>query len=73
MPPTSSRSRRPDDAGGQDTETSPLEDMRQADIANGENPDEETGPPPPEASPEGGSHPTGERQASDNRENDPPA
>lgn len=71
MSPTSSRP--PDDADEQDTETSPLEDMRQADIANGENPDEEASPPSPAAPPAGGSHPTGERQASDNRENDPPA
>ncbi len=37
--------------------------MREADTANGENPDPEQ---PPE-------HPTGERQARENRENDPPA
>ena len=59
--------------------------MRDADIANGENPDEATEQPagvpahtdpddPDRAhNPDTESVPTGERQASENRENDPPA
>jgi hypothetical protein len=59
--------------------------MRDADIANGENPDEanrqpEDGPAPTEPeqpdraeNPETESVPTGDRQAGENRENDPPA
>jgi hypothetical protein len=47
--------------------------MRDADIANGEDPDEANRPPDREQSPETESVPTGERQADENRENDPPA
>lgn len=59
--------------------------MRDADIANGENPDEanrqpedgpattEQDPPDRVSNPEADDVPTGERQAGENRENDPPA
>ncbi len=47
------------------THTPKPETMRQADTANGENPDADTASLP--------GHPTGERQARENRENDPPA
>lgn len=57
--------REPDDA--------PLEAMRQADIANGEKPDEENSQTAPAAQPATGSHPTGDHQARENQENDPPA
>ncbi|MEZ5407501.1 MAG: hypothetical protein R2761_05700 [Acidimicrobiales bacterium] len=69
MPPTPS-SHEPD---GQETETSPVENMRRADVVNGENPDEQTNQRSPAAPPPAGSHPAGERQARENRENDPPA
>ena len=59
--------------------------MRDADVANGENPDEanrqpedapentEERQPDRAQNPETESIPTGERQADENRENDPPA
>jgi len=50
-----------------------VEDMRQADVANGENPDEETSQRPPAAPPSTGQHPTGDQQARDNRDEEPPA
>jgi hypothetical protein len=49
--------------------------MRQADVANGENPEVEPDEPAPEP-PQGkqaGSHRTGEHQAKEDLENDPPA
>jgi hypothetical protein len=52
--------------------------MRDADVANGEDPDEanrqpEDRPAPTERDQQPASVPTGERQADENRENDPPA
>ncbi len=47
--------------------------MRDADVTNGENPDEANGQPDREQNPETESVPTGERQADENRQNDPPA
>ena len=54
-------------------EASPVEEMDRADMANGENLDEESSQRSPAAAPAGNTHPTGERQASENQENDPPA
>ena len=45
--------------------------MESADVTNGEAPD--GGDPAESAGGEASSHPTGERQAQENRENDPPA
>ena len=49
--------------------------MRDADIANGENPDKTVEPEQSDRvqKPESGAARTGERQADENRENDPPA
>jgi hypothetical protein len=63
----------PDQAREPEADTSPVEDMRQADVANGENPDEETSQRPPAAPPSTGQHPTGDQQARDNRDEEPPA
>ena len=50
--------------------TDPASDStRDADVANGENPDDATSQPAPAAT----DHPTGEDQAKENTENDPPA
>ena len=46
------------------------DDMHDADVANGENTEESTAAAPDPAE---GEHLTGERQAKENRENDPPA
>jgi len=62
MPPSAPPPSDPTNADDEQSGTSPVDDMRRADIVNGENPDEE-----------GSSYPTGERQARKNRENDPPA
>ncbi len=72
MPPTSPTPPH-DRAQDPEAETSPLEDMRRADVANGENPDEQSSQGPPGAPPSAGSHPTGDGEARDNEENDPPA
>lgn len=44
-------------------------EMRAADTANGENPDADA----PSPATDGTDHPTGERQARENADNDPPA
>lgn len=63
MPPKSPRpSADADPADDLGAGTSPVEDMERADVVNGENTDEE-----------GSAHGTGERQARENREIDPPA
>lgn len=50
--------------------TDPASDStHEADVANGENPDEAT----PQPAPAKTDHPTGEAQAQENSENDPPA
>ena len=56
-------------------DTQKSDDMRTADTANGENPDDDTDAPSPATQHAEGqvSHPTGERQARENLENDPPA
>ena len=46
------------------------DEMHDADVANGENTEESTAAAPDRAE---GEHLTGERQAKENRENDPPA